>query len=273
LRQGGDAENAREQGRLTGEILRLAGCNMNFAPVLEVFNDERERLNNGLLTRVLGYSPAEVARNAGAFLDGLQSAGILGCAKHFPGIAAGAVDAHDDLPVVNLTQRELLAYDLAPYAEFFRAGAIQTVMVGHAYYPRLSSSPDAISSVLDESIVTGLLRDTMGFRGLVITDDLEMGAITRYGAIEQTAVQAFAAGEDMALICATPEIMQRSYRALLAEARAGNVSEERIKASLTRIAAVKGQLAAPLPFDAARWQALSDEIAALSRKLGFVYGR
>jgi hypothetical protein len=77
----------------------------------------------------------------------------------------------------------------------------------------------------------------------------------------------------MALICATPEIMQRSYRALLAEARAGNVSEERIKASLTRIAAVKGQLAAPLPFDAARWQALSDEIAALSRKLGFVYGR
>ena len=265
LRLKGVAENFRTLGRATGEIMRLVGCNMNFAPVLDFLDAERERSQNGLQTRVLGYSPAEVIRNAQVYLDALQSTGVLGCLKHFPGIGAGAVDAHEDLPSVNLDLAAMNALDLAPYAHFFAADQARAVMVGHGYYPRLSPHQPPRPSSLDGHIVTNLLRQQMGFRHLVITDDLEMGAISKHAAPEQAIVQAFQAGADMVMICATPELMRRGYAALSEAVERGTISEQRLGASLARIHAAQQAAAPPLAFDVAHWQALSDEIAALKR--------
>ena len=265
LRLNGNADNFRTLGRVTGEIMRLVGCNINFAPVLDFLDAEREKSQNGLQTRVLGYSPAEVIRNAEIYLDALQSTGVLGCLKHFPGIGAGAVDAHEDLPSVNLDKEAMNALDLAPYAHFFANDKARAVMVGHGYYPRLSPHDPPLPSSLDEYIVTDLLRAKMGFQHLTISDDLEMGAINKHAAPADAIVRAFQAGSDMVMICATPELMRRGHAALTDAVTSGAISQDRLQASLSRIEAAQNAAAPPTAFDAARWQDLADEIAILKQ--------
>ncbi|HYP52225.1 MAG TPA: glycoside hydrolase family 3 N-terminal domain-containing protein, partial [Pyrinomonadaceae bacterium] len=121
-------------------------------------------------------------------------------------------------------------------------------------------------------IVTRLLREELGFGGLVVTDDLEMGAISKHYEIEDSVRLAVEAGEDMLLICARPDLIRRGHAALLQAARTGELSEERINASLERIATYRALTQPPLPFDPAHFRRLSDEVAALNRKLNYVYG-
>ena len=272
IREAGDPAHARELGRITGQVLRLLGVNMNFAPVVD-FLDETRMHNNGLLTRVLGLSPDAVAEMAEIYLDGLQSEGIFGCLKHFPGIGAGAVDAHEDLPSINLTRTEIGGLDLVPYQKLFAQDAVNAVMIGHGYYPQLSPQNPPVSATLDEYIVTKLLREELGFRHLVVTDDMEMGAVAKHVGFEQAIVEAFRAGSDMILICATPELMRRGYHALTQAINDGTISENRVQASLAHIAAVKANTPPVAPFDAVRLQELSGEIAALNQKLNYSYGR
>ncbi|MBA2646063.1 MAG: hypothetical protein H0U81_04610, partial [Pyrinomonadaceae bacterium] len=120
IRQHGDLAAARALGRITGEALRLLGFNVNFAPVLSIMTDDRDLLSNGLYSRSFGRSPGEVLGYTMVYLRGLQGAGCLGCAKHFPGIGAGEIDTHDEMAVINLSHDDLLAQDLAPYIELFQ---------------------------------------------------------------------------------------------------------------------------------------------------------
>src|ERR1700759_656554 len=184
IRQHGDLAGARTHGRITGEVLRLLGFNMNFAPVMSIMTEDRDLLSNGLYSRSYGRSPGEVLGYTMVYLRGLQGTGLLGCAKHFPGIGAGEVDTHEELAVIHLTHDDLIAQDLAPYIELFQRedNMVRAVMVSHGGFPNIDihrgiAGGRLVPASINPSIVTDLLRDELGYKGLVVTDDLEMGAI------------------------------------------------------------------------------------------------
>jgi beta-N-acetylhexosaminidase len=278
LRQHGDLAGVRTLGRITGELLRMLGFDINFAPVMSIITKERSQLTNGLYSRSFGSSPGEVLGYTTVYVRGLQGAGCLACLKHFPGIGAGAVDSHIEMPLVALSRDDLLAQDLAPYIELFQRAddRVRVVMVSHGGFPNIDIKKGTTGGLLEpasisQTIVSNLLRQELGYRHLVVTDDLEMGAIAKHCEIEEASVKAFQAGEDMLLICATPETIRRGYRALLEAARKKEVSEKRIQASLKRIAATKALAQPSLPLEMERFNQLAGEISDLNKRLDYVY--
>ena len=279
IREHGDLAGARALGRITGEALRILGFNMTFAPVMSIMTDERDLLSNGLYSRSFGRSPGEVLGYTTVYLRGLQETGIVGCLKHFPGIGAGEVDSHEQMPLVSLTHDDLVAQDLAPYIELFQRkdDRVRCVMVSHGGFPNIDITKGVTGGLLEPAslsynIVTNLLRHELGYQHLVVTDDLEMGAIAKHCEIEAAAVRAFLAGEDMMLICAHPEIIRRGYHSMLSAAQAGKLPKDRVRTSLKRIAATKAITKPPAVFDAEKFKALSDETARLNEKLNYKYG-
>ena len=279
IRQHGDLAAARALGRITGEVLRLLGFNMNFAPVMSIMTDERDLLSNGLYSRSFGRSPGEVLGYTTVYMRGLQGTGLLGCLKHFPGIGAGEVDTHDEMAVVHLSHEDLIAQDLAPYIELFQRedDRVRAVMVSHGGFPNVDIRRGIAGGRLEpaslsHAISTRLLRDELGYKHLVVTDDLEMGAIAKHCVIEEAVLRAFQAGQDMFLICSHPETILRGYNALLQAARDGVFTRERIELSLGRIAETKALALRPPAFDGLRFRELSDEVAALNKKLNYTYG-
>ena len=279
IRQHGDLAAARSLGRITGEVLRMLGFNLNFAPVMSIMTEDRDLLSNGLYSRSYGRSPGEVLGYTTVYMRGLQGTGCVGCLKHFPGIGAGEVDSHEEMPVVRLSHDDLIAQDLAPYIELFqrRDDRVRCVMVSHGGFPNIDIREETTGGLLEPAslnynIVTKLLRQELGYKHLVVTDDLEMGAIARHCEIEDATVRATFAGEDMLLICATPEKIQGGYRGLLAAAKDGRLSRERIQESLERIARTKTLIEPPLPLDMDRYKELADEVTKLNAKLHYSYG-
>jgi beta-N-acetylhexosaminidase len=279
IREHGDLAGARALGSITGEALRILGFNMNFAPVMSIMTEERDLLSNGLYSRSFGRSPGEVLGYTTVYLRGLQETGMVGCLKHFPGIGAGEVDSHEQMPMVSLSQEDLMAQDLAPYIELFQRkdDRVRCVMVSHGGFPNIDIKKGVTGGLLEpaslsHNIVTNLLRRELGYQHLVVTDDLEMGAITRHCDIESAAVRAFLAGEDMLLICAHPEVIRRGYQALLGVAREGRLPKDRLRSSLRRIAAMKSIVKESPAFDADRLKELSDETTRLNQKLNYRYG-
>lgn len=278
LRQHGDLAGVRTLGRITGELLRMLGFNINFAPVMSIITQERSQLTNGLYSRSYGSSPGEVLGYTTVYMRGLQGTGVLGCLKHFPGIGAGAVDSHIEMPLVPLSRDDLLAQDLAPYIELFQRAddRVRVVMVSHGGFPNIDIKKGTTSGLLEPAsispgIVTHLLRQELGYNHLVVTDDLEMGAIAKHCEIEEASVKAFAAGEDMLLICATPETIRRGYTALIEAAREKRISERRMRASLKRIAATKALAQPPTELSMEKLNKLADEITELNKRLQYVY--
>src|ERR1700716_358655 len=266
IRQHGDLSGVRTLGRITGEVLLMLGLDINFAPVMSIITQERSQLTNGLYSRSFGRSPGEVLGYTTVYMRGLQATVCLGCLKHFPGIGAGAVDSHIEMPLVPLSRDDLLAQDLAPYIELFQRAddRVRVVMVSHGGFPNIDIKKGTTGGLLEPAsispgIVTNLLRQELGYKHLVVTDDLEMGAIAKHTEIEDAVVRAFLAGEDMLLICATPATIRRGYRALLKAARSGAVSEKRIQASLKRVAATKALVKPPPPLDMDKYNRLADE--------------
>jgi len=252
---------------------------MNFAPVMSIMTEDRDLLSNGLYSRSFGRSPGEVLGYTTVYLRGLQGTGCLGCLKHFPGIGAGEVDSHEEMPVVQLSHDDLIAQDLAPYIELFqrRDDRVRCVMVSHGGFPNIDIKEEVtggllVPASLNYNIVTQLLRQELGYKHLVVTDDLEMGAIARHYEMGDAAVRASLAGEDMLLICASPDKIRRGYEALLEAAHTGRLPENRIRESLNRISRTKAIIEPPLPLDLERLQFLADSIEKLNNKLNYVYG-
>ena len=279
IRQHGDLAAARALGRITGEVLRMLGFNINFAPVMSIMTDDRDLLSNGLYSRSYGRSPGEVLGYTTVYMRGLQGTGMLGCLKHFPGIGSGEVDSHEEMPVVRLSHDDLIAQDLAPYIELFqrRDDRVRCVMVSHGGFPNIDIKEEITGGLIEPAslnfnIVTRLLREELGYKHLVVTDDLEMGAISRHCEIEDAVVRAALAGEDMCLICASPDKITRGYDGLLAAARSGSISQGRIRESLERIARTKTITEPPLPLDLEHFKFLADEILKLNSKLNYTYG-
>jgi beta-N-acetylhexosaminidase len=278
IRHHGDLSGVRTLGRVTGEVLRMLGFDINFAPVMSIITQQRSQLTNGLYSRSFGRSPGEVLGYTTVYMRGLQATGCLGCLKHFPGLGAGAVDSHIEMPMVPLSHDDLLAQDLAPYIELFQRAddRVRVVMVSHGGFPNIDIKKGTTGGLvapasISPSIVSKLLREELGYKHLVVTDDLEMGAIAKHCEIEDAAVRAFNAGEDMLLICATPETIRRGYRGLLKAAQEGQISEKRIHSSLKRIAATKALAQPPLPLDMKKFEALAQEIIELNKTLEYRY--
>lgn len=279
IRQHGDLASARALGRITGEVLRMLGFSINFAPVMSIMTDDRDLLSNGLYSRSFGRSPGEVLGYTTVYMRGLQGTGCLGCLKHFPGIGSGEVDSHEEMPVVRLSHDDLIAQDLAPYIELFQRkdDRVRVVMVSHGGFPNVDIREETTGGLIEPAslnynIVTRLLRDELGYKHLVVTDDLEMGAIARHCEIEEAVVRATLAGEDMLLICASPDKIRRGYRAMLAAAKDGRLPEKRLHESLRRISNTKSIAGPPIDFDMERFKFLADEVVKLNSKLNYTYG-
>ncbi|MCS6874660.1 MAG: hypothetical protein N2Z23_10280 [Pyrinomonadaceae bacterium] len=282
IRQNGDLAAARLLGKITGEVLRILGLNMNFAPVMEILSEEREKLQNGLYSRSFGRSPGEVLGYAMVYLRGLQREGIWGCLKHFPGLGASDIDSHEEMPIVALSHDELIAQDLAPYIELFlyrrdEEDRIKAVMVGHGGYPKIDLVEETMGgkilpASINKHIVNDLLREELGYENLALTDDLEMGAITKHYTIEDAAKLALEASQDMILICSTSQSAISAYRSVLSAFKTKELSQKSLEKSLRRIAKIKSVLRPPLEFDKNRLLGLSEEIARLNQKLNYSYG-
>lgn len=184
----------RRGGNAAGRALAALGFDVDFAPVADLRPDGAESI--GFSGRSFGASVDEVVRGAGAFLDGLHDAGVAGCLKHFPGLGRGRVDSHLELPVVAAPRRELLGSDVAPFA--WLSHRAPAVMVSHALYTALDKRRPAS---LSPAVTTRLLRATLGPRVAVFTDDLEMGALARFGGIAERSRLAFLAGATWLLVC------------------------------------------------------------------------
>ncbi len=176
--------------------------------------------------------------------------------KHFPGIGASEIDSHEEIPVIHLSHDDLLAQDLAPYIELFQMEdkPVKAVMISHGGFPIIDLEEGTAvgklkPATLRHNIVTKLLREELNFKNLAITDDLEMGAITKNHSIEEAARLAFDAGNDSLLICSKPENIRRAYDKMLEAYKSGNLREERLNESLQLIESFISQMQKALAFD------------------------
>jgi beta-N-acetylhexosaminidase len=268
LRASGEAAVAGRMGEIAAEALRTLGFNINFAPVLDIASDDGAI--NGLRGRYLGGNLAEVIRLAGAYLEGLQHGGVVGVGKHFPGLGAAVIDSHSDLPTIDRSRDDMLKYELAPYTELFSKinARLNAVIVAHGHYPAFDG-PAPLPSSLSKNIVTGLLREELGFKGLTITDDLAMGAITAGRDLSEAAIMAVEAGIDMVLISdsGSTERANAAWEAMVKAAEAGRITKTHIGRAFDHIARIKSMLSPPHPYSEQAVARLRERIGELNLTL------
>jgi len=200
----------RKHGRVIGDNCRALGFNTDFAPTLDLaFEASRSVMSS----RAVSQEPKQAVLYAREFLRGLRDAGVLGSGKHFPGLGEGNLDSHFDLPVISKSFKKLWADDIAPYRTLRRE--LPFVMVSHAAYPAVTKEKTPAS--LSKKWITDILRRKIGYRGLIVSDDLEMGGVQAAMPTPQAAVEHIRAGGDIALICHKEEFVAGAFEALLGE--------------------------------------------------------
>ena len=236
----GDAARTQAVGRALGEELAAVGVGWNFAPVLDVHtNPDNPVIGN----RAFGTSPEAVARQALAFWRGLRAAGLVGCGKHYPGHGDTTTDSHHELPVVAHDADRLRAVELAPFAAAAAAG-LEAFMTAHVLYPALD--PDR-PATLSRRIATDLLRGELGFRGVLVSDDLGMKAVADKYPIEELAVGAIEAGVDHLLVREPAARQHAAFEAIVHAAEARSDVRARVEESAARVAALKAACTVALP--------------------------
>src|SRR5437762_6104933 len=230
LRDRNDLVLVRRHGETTGQLLRLFGFNLDLCPVLDIsFDDEAD---NSLRGRCYGKTVAQVIGLAGAFNDALREEGILSCGKHFPGYSAATIDAHHDLPKIERSRQQLDEDELAVFRAFLRnTGApprlVDSMMICHGWYPCFN--PVKTPASLSREVIMDLLRDELHFEGLIMTDDLDMGAILNQYGLEETIRLAIDAGNDLVMICHRIASIEEVYRTL------STLPQSQIKRALERV--------------------------------------
>ena len=283
VRHARSATLAEKFGWLTARLLRLTGFNINFAPVLDLTGDNEE---NGLRARTFGETPELVTLLAGAYLDGLQRGKVAGCGKHFPGLGGSTVDSHRGLPVITHTWEEIFERDLVPFMDlmFHRPGErLKSVMVSHAAFPdvseflqawfRRTDDPPTIEGLhrfpatISGNVLMRLLRVILKYDGLVITDDMEMGAVVQTLSVAEASLRAIEAGSDMVLICEHESNFVAARDQLVEAMREERLSVRAVNAALRRIDRALDVAGEPEQFDAAEFRAVSQHIGELNREL------
>lgn len=222
----------RKHGRLIGENCHALGFNVDFAPVLDLaFEASRSVMSS----RAVSADPKRAAVYAHEFLRGLTDASVLGCGKHFPGLGEATFDTHHKLPRVEKSLRKLWEEDLVPYRLLRRE--LPMVMVSHAAFPTVTK--EAVPASLSKKWITDILREKMGYTGLVVSDDMEMGAVADFALIERLVPQHIRAGGDLVLVCHQEELVVRAYEALIREAERDPKFAGRAQESVRRVLAFK----------------------------------
>lgn len=266
------AEQAHLLGRITARALLQLGINMNFAPVVDVIDDARLSVNNGLYSRNFGKDAESAAAFAEEYLRGLSGQGVVGCLKHFPGLGASRVDSHLELPVVDIDRGTLETVDLLPYRRLIASGHNVMIMTAHCAYPNAGLQYDdtaggMVPASLNRRVLIDLLRGELGFGGVAITDDLEMGAIAQNFGIADACRRAVIAGEDMLAICASPDAIRTGFEAVREAVRSGAISAERLNEAFERIGRLSASVSPPAEFSHSEIKSLSDEIRELNSQL------
>jgi len=230
--------SALEYAGTTAREMSLVGLNMNMAPVLDVANPDMDAHLQG---RSFSDDPLLVAALGRIVIDTLQQAGIMAVGKHFPGLGRSDRDPHLHLPAVGATLEEMESVHLPPFAGAIEAG-ISAIMSSHALYPSLDPG---VPATLSRKIIGQILRDKMGFGGLVISDDLEMRAIEKERPLPEGAADAFEAGIDLLLICKDQSLLRESIEHLRNKLLREEISSERLHESQKRIAQAKKRFLSP----------------------------
>jgi beta-N-acetylhexosaminidase len=257
----------RRAGALLAHALRALGFHQDYAPVLDV---DSNPANPVIGDRAFSRDAAAVARLGAAFIDGMQSAGLAACGKHFPGHGDTHQDSHHVLPRLDHDRERLDAVELVPFRAAVRVD-VAAIMTAHIVFSALDPEHPA---TLSPKVLRPLLREELGYHGVIVSDDLEMKAIADHYGIEDAAVRAVAAGCDQLLICHQPALVERAHAALVTAVQRGELAKGRLLEAADRVRALKaryvvgkaGPHAGPLEalFDAAEHQALLAELASPS---------
>ena len=261
----GDRRLFRKHGKLIGDSCRALGFNTDFAPVVDLAFEASKTV---MSSRAVSADPKQAVVYAREFLKGLRAANVIGSGKHFPGLGEGNLDTHQELPSINKSWKKIWAEDLYPYLTLRRE--LPMVLVGHANYPAITH--DSSPASLSKKWITEVLRKKIGYRGLIVSDDLEMGGVLKAAPIEQAAIEHIRAGGDLCLICHIEEYVTRSYEALIKEAEGNRKFAQRVIESAARVlafkqksSALKRRPQAPTP---AKLERLSRQVWELSEQVG-----
>jgi beta-N-acetylhexosaminidase len=225
----GDETFAARQGTIEGHELRRLGVDVNLAPVLDVLT---ERYSPNIGIRSYGTDPAHVARFGVARIRAMQRTGVSACAKHFPGKGHSPLDAHLRLPTIDSTWDDMRRMHLVPFVEAIEAG-VDAVMTSHPVYPNLD--PTGVPATFSRRLVADLLRDELGFPGVIVSDDLEMGAVGEISTVGEATVRAAAAGHDLLLVCHTEPAQREAAKTLLEAYRTSTLPRRQLEAAVERV--------------------------------------
>lgn len=225
---------AEEVGEMMGRELQAVGINWNLAPVADM---TRNINNPSVGTRSVGDDETLVGKIAAAQARGFAKAGVIASVKHFPGLGNTPMDSHDDLPIIEDGLEELRKGDLIPF-KIVIADGVASVMITHVNFPKVDA---AYPSTMSHPIITGLLREEMGFEGLICTDCMEMGAITNHYSAAQSGVLAATAGADVILYSHTEPRQKEAFNAIVGAVHSGEFPIEKLDAALGRILPLKQQ--------------------------------
>jgi beta-N-acetylhexosaminidase len=228
----GDRRLFRKHGKVIGDCCRALGFNTDLAPVVDLALEPSRTV---MSSRAVSPDPKQVVVYAREFLAGLRVAGVIGAAKHFPGLGEAKLDTHHELPSVRKSWKKLWEEDIYPYRVMRRE--LPLVLVGHANYPAVTH--DGTPASLSKKWITEVLRKKIGYRGLVVSDDLEMGGVLKAAPIEQAAVEFIRAGGDLCLICHQEDGILRVYEALVTETERDARFARRVRESVARVLASK----------------------------------
>ncbi len=225
----GDEKLALQWAEKTAKNIKALGFNVNFAPVADIDSD---------LQRSYGKDAETVTRFVKAAAQGYKNENIICSLKHFPGIGKSKVDSHVEGSEINLDLTTLEKDDLVPFSTMIKENDNRDfmVMVSHLSYPQIDEQKPASIST---KIIRGILRENLGFKGIIITDDLEMGAVSKHYDFVEMGIMTIKAGSDIALVCHEPEHIKKVYQGLLKAAKNGEITEKRLDESCLRIIKVK----------------------------------
>lgn len=251
LRDKGDLELIACHGELTGHLLRIFGFNLDLCPVLDIaFDDEAD---NSLRGRCYGTTADQVIEMAGAFNRALQTTGVLSCGKHFPGYSSASSDPHHELSALPRPLSELEAHELKVFRHFASGpNAVDSMMMGHISFAELD--PSGLPASLAPAITTKLLREEMGFQGLVMTDDLDMGAILNHYGFDEMIRLGLEAGNDLLMICHRTELAEQAAKVL------EKCPTDQIERALANISAFKAKLPPPTTLSEESFKALDEAV-------------
>lgn len=250
LREKDDLDLIDTHGRLTGEILRMFGFNLDLCPVLDISFDDAA--DNSLKGRCWGSSAKEVIDKSSVFNHALRKAGVLSSGKHFPGYASAEVDPHHELPVIDKTLEQMEADELKPFRALLPD--LDSIMTCHSHYPCWDADRPRWPASLSKNIIGQFLRNQLAYDGLVMTDDLDMGAILNEVTFEDTIKACIEAGNDLAMICHRVDMVEIASKVI------ATLPDTLIYDVLRRIEKTKAKMSKPYEWSIERFQEIDSQI-------------